>query len=78
MNARAKNSEYVVNNAPLEIQFNINIATVLDGINGKFVRFNDKPCLNRKRENWMMPTPFVLNDLQSLDKKIKQVLLLFQ
>jgi hypothetical protein len=28
MNARAKN--YVVNNAPLEIQFNINIATVLD------------------------------------------------
>jgi hypothetical protein len=45
MNAREKNSEYVVNNAPLEIQFNINIATVLDGINGKFVRFNDKPCL---------------------------------
>jgi hypothetical protein len=30
MNARAKNSELLCEECPLEIQFNINIATVLD------------------------------------------------
>ncbi|MFV8356414.1 M28 family peptidase [Flavobacterium sp. XS1P32] len=66
-------SYYVVNNAPLEIQFNINIATVLDMelMESSFDLMTNPLFKIEKRENWMMPTPFVLNDAVVIRQKIK-------
>ena len=66
-------SYYVVNNAPLEIQFNINIATVLDMelMESSFDLLRNPLFKMTKRENWMMPTPFVLNDAVVIRQKIK-------
>ena len=65
-------SYYVVNNAPLELEFNINIATVLDMelMESSFDLLSNPLFQITKRENWMMPTPFVLNDAVVIRQKI--------
>lgn len=57
-------SYYVVNNEPLEMEFSINSASVLDMelMESSFDLMNNPLFLMKKRASWMMPTPFVLND----------------
>jgi len=65
---------YVVGNEPLEMEFYINKATIfdMDLIESSFDLMSN-PLLNVKpRENWMMPTPFVLNDAVLIQQKIKR------
>ncbi|WP_204251801.1 M28 family peptidase [Flavobacterium tistrianum] len=65
---------YVVGNEPLEMDFYINKSTVfdMDLIESSFDLMSN-PLLNVKpRENWMMPTPFVLNDAVMIQQKIKR------
>ncbi|TRX36710.1 M28 family peptidase [Flavobacterium restrictum] len=66
-------SYYVVNNEPLELQFRINSSTVFDmDLMESSFDLVTNPLLNlKKRESWMMPTPFVLNDAVVIRKKIK-------
>ncbi|WP_230406426.1 M28 family peptidase [Flavobacterium fluviale] len=65
---------YVVGNEPLEMDFYINKASIfdMDLIESSFDLMSN-PLLNVKpRENWMMPTPFVLNDAILIHQKIKR------
>jgi len=65
---------YVVGNEPLEMDFYINKSAVfdMDLIESSFDLMSN-PLLNVKpRENWMMPTPFVLNDAVLIQQKIKR------
>ncbi len=65
---------YVVGNEPLEMEFYINKSSVfdMDLIESSFDLMSN-PLLNVKpRENWMMPTPFVLNDAVMIQQKIKR------
>ncbi|WP_165352457.1 M28 family peptidase [Flavobacterium anhuiense] len=65
---------YVVGNEPLEMEFYINKSAVfdMDLIESSFDLMSN-PLLNVKpRENWMMPTPFVLNDAVMIQQKIKR------
>jgi len=65
---------YVVGNEPLEMEFYINKSSVfdMDLIESSFDLMSN-PLLNVKpRENWMMPTPFVLNDAIMIQQKIKR------
>lgn len=66
-------SYYVVGNAPLEIQFSMNVSTVLDMelLESSFDLLSNPLFEITKRENWMMPTPFVLNDAVVIRQKIK-------
>jgi hypothetical protein len=66
-------SYYVVDNAPLEMQFSINATTVLDMelMESSFDLMTNPLFGMAKRENWMMPTPFVLNDAVVIKEKIK-------
>lgn len=66
-------SYYVVGNAPLEMQFSVNSATVLDLelLESSFDLLTNPLFQITKRENWMMPTPFVLNDAVVIRQKIK-------
>ena len=66
-------SYYVVGNAPLEIQFSVNSSTVLDMelMESSFDLITNPLFGIAKRENWMMPTPFVLNDAVVIKQKIK-------
>ncbi len=66
-------SYYVVGNAPLEMQFSINASTVLDMelMESSFDLMTNPLFQIAKRENWMMPTPFVLNDAVVIRQKIK-------
>jgi hypothetical protein len=66
-------SYYVVGNAPLEMQFSINVSTVLDMelLESSFDLLSNPLFEIIKRENWMMPTPFVLNDAVVIRQKIK-------
>ncbi|MFV8365661.1 M28 family peptidase [Flavobacterium sp. XS1P27] len=66
-------SYYVVRNAPLEIQFSVNSSTVLDMelMESSFDLITNPLFGITKRENWMMPTPFVLNDAVVIKQKIK-------
>ncbi|MFV5697099.1 M28 family peptidase [Flavobacterium sp. ZT3R17] len=66
-------SYYVVDNAPLEIQFTINTSTVFDMelMESSFDLMSNPLFGMAKRENWMMPTPFVLNDAIVIKEKIK-------
>ncbi|MFV8321968.1 M28 family peptidase [Flavobacterium sp. LB3P21] len=66
-------SYYVVGNAPLEIQFSLNSSTVLDMelMESSFDLITNPLFGIAKRENWMMPTPFVLNDAVVIKQKIK-------
>ncbi|MDI6032576.1 M28 family peptidase [Flavobacterium sp. LB2P84] len=66
-------SYYVVGNAPLEMQFSVNSSTVLDMelMESSFDLMTNPLFGIAKRENWMMPTPFVLNDAVVIKQKIK-------
>lgn len=66
-------SYYVVDNEPLEMQFSMNINTVLDMelLESSFDLMSNPLFRISKRENWMMPTPFVLNDAVVIRQKIK-------
>ncbi|RZJ68558.1 MAG: M28 family peptidase [Flavobacterium sp.] len=65
-------SYYVVDNEPLVLQFSIpkNTALDMEMLEASFDLMTN-PLFNMKqREDWMMPTPFVLNDAIVLHKKI--------
>lgn len=66
-------SYYVVGNAPLEMQFSVNASTVLDMelMESSFDLMTNPLFQITQRENWMMPTPFVLNDAVVIRQKIK-------
>ncbi len=66
-------SYYVVNNEPLEMEFNVDAATILnmDLFESSF-DLMENPIFNMTpRASWMMPTPFVLNDAVVVKQKIK-------
>jgi hypothetical protein len=65
---------YVVGNEPLVMEFIINKSSVFDMnlIESSFDLMTN-PLFNIKpRSNWMMPTPFVLNDAVLIQQKIKR------
>jgi len=65
---------YVVGNEPLVMDFYINKSSVfdMDLIESSFDLMTN-PLLNVKpRSDWMMPTPFVLNDAILIQQKIKR------
>jgi len=65
---------YVVANEPLEMEFYINKSSIfdMDLIESSFDLMSN-PLLNVKpRNDWMMPTPFVLNDAILIQQKIKR------
>lgn len=66
-------SYYVVGNAPLEMQFSVNSSTVFDMelMESSFDLMTNPLFGIAKRENWMMPTPFILNDAVVIKQKIK-------
>ena len=66
-------SYYVVDNAPLEMEFSINSSAVFDMelLESSFDLMTNPLFDIKKRENWMMPTPFVLNDAVLIKEKIK-------
>ena len=66
-------SYYVVANTPLEMQFSFNAATAFDMemLESSFDLLSNPSFEIIKRENWMMPTPFVLNDAVLIRQKIK-------
>ncbi|SEF55332.1 Peptidase family M28 [Flavobacterium urumqiense] len=66
-------SYYVVDNFPLEMQFSIDATTPLkmELMESSFDLLHN-PLFNIvKREDWMMPTPFVLNDAVVIKETIK-------
>ena len=67
-------SYYVVNNEPLVLQFTINRATVLDMdvMESSFDLMVNPLFSMTPREDWMMPTPFVLNDAIIITQKIRR------
>jgi len=64
---------YVVDQLPLEIEFSIPAASVLDLdlMESSFDLMNNPLFSMIKRADWMMPTPFVLNDAVIIKQKIK-------
>ncbi|MCM0665584.1 M28 family peptidase [Flavobacterium tyrosinilyticum] len=65
---------YVAGNEPLEMEFYINKSSIfdMDLIESSFDLMSN-PLLNVKpRNDWMMPTPFVLNDAILIQQKIKR------
>lgn len=66
-------SYYVVDNDPLVLEFNINATTVFDMtlLESSFDLMQNPLFTMNKRANWMMPTPFVLNDAVAIKKSIK-------
>ena len=68
-------SYYVVDNLPLEMQFNINTGLGLDMelMESSFDLIYNPLFRIAKRESWMMPTPFVLNDAVVIQQKIKPI-----
>ncbi|SCY20152.1 M28 family peptidase [Flavobacterium caeni] len=66
-------SYYVVDNAPLVFEFMTPKATALDLqlMESSFDLTTNPEFAMEKRKNWMIPTPFVLNDAVVLIKKIK-------
>lgn len=65
-------SYYVVDQLPLEIEFNVPRASVLDLnlIESSFDLLSNPLFTISKRANWMMPTPFVLTDAVLIKEKI--------
>lgn len=63
----------MVGNAPLEMQFSCNASTIVDMelLESSFDLMSNPLFEITKRENWMMPTPFVLNDAVVIRQKIK-------
>ena len=66
-------SYYVVDQLPLEIEFNVAANSVLDLdlMESSFDLMNNPLFQMAKRADWMMPTPFVLNDAVIIKEKIK-------
>jgi hypothetical protein len=66
-------SYYVVDQLPLEIRFNFAASSVLDLylMESSFDLMNNPLFSMQKRADWMMPTPFVLNDAVIIKEKIK-------
>ncbi len=66
-------SYYVVDQLPLEIEFNVAASSVLDLdlLESSFDLMNNPLFKMTKRADWMMPTPFVLNDAVVIKEKIK-------
>lgn len=72
-NGRKILSYYVTDNEPLELQFSVDAKAVLDMelMEASFDLLSNTMFSVPKRENWMMPTPFVLNDAVVVRQKIK-------
>ena len=66
-------SYYVVDQLPLEIEFSVAASSVLDLdlMESSFDLMNNPLFKMAKRADWMMPTPFVLNDAVIIKEKIK-------
>ena len=67
-------SYYVVDNIPLEIEFNINSKTLLDMdlMESSFDLMTNPEFAIEKRKPWMMPMQFVLNDAIVIKQHIKE------
>jgi hypothetical protein len=65
-------SYYVVDNEPLEMEFSIDKLVPFDMelLESSFDLMRNALFPMIKRQNWMMPTPFVLNDAVVIQKKI--------
>ena len=68
-------SYYVVDQLPLEIEFSIKASSILDMnlMESSFDLMNNPLFSMAKRANWMMPTPFVMNDAVVITQKIKPI-----
>lgn len=66
-------SYYVVDQLPLEIEFNVAASSILDLdlMESSFDLMNNPLFTMAKRADWMMPTPFVLNDAVIIKQKLK-------
>lgn len=66
-------SYYVVDQLPLEIEFSVAASSVLDLnlMESSFDLMNNPLFQMAKRADWMMPTPFILNDAVIIKQKIK-------
>ena len=66
-------SYYVVDQLPLEIEFNVAASSVLDLdlMESSFDLMSNPIFSMAKRADWMMPTPYVLNDAVVIKQKIK-------
>jgi len=62
---------YVVDNAPLEMKFSIDVKNQfdMDVIESSFDLLENPKFHIKKRAAWMMPTPFVLNDAIIIQQK---------
>lgn len=62
----------MVENAPLEMSFSMNSKTVFDMelLESSFDLMTNPLFAMTKRENWMIPTPFVLNDAVVIKERI--------
>ncbi|WP_431243421.1 M28 family peptidase [Flavobacterium sp. P21] len=65
---------YVVGNEPLEMEFYINKSSIfdMDLIESSFDLMTNPLLKVKPRSDWMMPTPFVLNDAVLIQQKIKR------
>lgn len=65
---------YVVGNEPLEMEFYINKSSIfdMDLIESSFDLMTNPLLKVKPRSDWMMPTPFVLNDAVLIRQKIKR------
>lgn len=65
---------YVVGNEPLEMDFYINKSSIfdMDLIESSFDLMTNPLLKVNPRSDWMMPTPFVLNDAVLIQQKIKR------
>ena len=66
----------MVDQLPLEIEFSIKASSVLDMdlMVSSFDLMNNPLFSMAKRADWMMPTPFVMNDAVVITQKIKPTL----
>jgi hypothetical protein len=71
-------SYYVVDNIPLELEFSIPAKQKLDLdlVESSFDLLNNPLFSMTKRKDWMIPTPFVLNDAVIIRQKVKASLAL--
>ncbi|WP_343696039.1 M28 family peptidase [Flavobacterium sp.] len=65
---------YVVGNEPLVMEFYINKSSIfdMDLIESSFDLMTNPELKVKPRSDWMMPTPFVLNDAVLIQQKIKK------
>lgn len=66
-------SYYVVDNEPLQLSFTLDASTKLDMelLESSFDLLENPQFSVAERQDWMMPTPFVLNDAVVIRQKIK-------